>query len=715
MESSRSAERHGGGDGEVAVRKQTMERRGGRRRGGEGVPPKGFRGVLPKGSVFAGCSCAVECVCQRGPAEHDDMFVPKGSILWAVQQSDFGGNVRFAASEPELSGRFDARRAGSSVTKAAWGRGRSSGQGVPGEGRKCRGWLRLKAFDVSSGGRHSKGHLTKDLEVKVHQSHGLDKGLRGVCSGLRHCEGVLMDMLHAEALDEETSKGGEGTPKVGLRSVADLSLKGFDGFGSKPSMYRRLTSVKRRPSSSKRVTEASAHLVCEGGFRRFRFAKADHVFSTKALVGRHEVFSVLLKFTEITKASLAVHRNSLPQPLALVSGSSHGTTAEPRSSGTCVLVGGFALSSLVSVIKNGFSGCFECGDTSNIKANCPKLKRREESEHPKHRKKERKPYVKGKRGKVAKRVAKDASRAFVMALGDIDTSSIEESSSDEEEESTREEEKKEKKARDFTGLCFMADNTHNGDELDSSEVPLSYDQLSIKVDELNEVVLGQDRLLVQAARDRKDLRLRLEFVSTDYVMLKSKIDDVECESCTVFMGELAQLRFVHAQTIDELETAQKQLFVVECRPNSSDACSNCSLLIDSINLRDKYVRELEVRLESAECSKDVQPACPTCITLKDQLSFASGQAENIMTENEYLLSMVNKCTEENGRMDLLLAKTKMCADRVIDRGLKDTWIMDSGCSRHMTGNTTWFFSLTTTKQKEQITFGNNQRSRVKVA
>jgi hypothetical protein len=31
---------------------------------------------------------------------------------------------------------------------------------------------------------------------------------------------------------------------------------------------------------------------------------------------------------------------------------------------------------------------------------------------------------------------------------------------------------------------------------------------------------------------------------------------------------------------------------------------------------------------------------------------------------------------------------------VMDRGLEDTWLMDSGCSRHMTGNKKWFSSIT---------------------
>ena len=38
--------------------------------------------------------------------------------------------------------------------------------------------------------------------------------------------------------------------------------------------------------------------------------------------------------------------------------------------------------------------------------------------------------------------------------------------------------------------------------------------------------------------------------------------------------------------------------------------------------------------------------------------------------------------------------------------------MDSGCSRHMTGNSRWFTSLTPMSHKEYITFGDNGKEKV---
>jgi hypothetical protein len=39
--------------------------------------------------------------------------------------------------------------------------------------------------------------------------------------------------------------------------------------------------------------------------------------------------------------------------------------------------------------------------------------------------------------------------------------------------------------------------------------------------------------------------------------------------------------------------------------------------------------------------------------------------------------------------------------------LKDIWLIDSGCSRHMTGDKGWFSSLIPVVTKRYITFGEN--------
>jgi hypothetical protein len=49
---------------------------------------------------------------------------------------------------------------------------------------------------------------------------------------------------------------------------------------------------------------------------------------------------------------------------------------------------------------------------------------------------------------------------------------------------------------------------------------------------------------------------------------------------------------------------------------------------------------------------------------------------------------------------------------VMDEGLEDTWLMDSGCSQHMIGNKKWFSTLTPLSHKEYVTFGNDKKGKV---
>jgi hypothetical protein len=49
---------------------------------------------------------------------------------------------------------------------------------------------------------------------------------------------------------------------------------------------------------------------------------------------------------------------------------------------------------------------------------------------------------------------------------------------------------------------------------------------------------------------------------------------------------------------------------------------------------------------------------------------------------------------------------------VMDGGLEDTWLMDSGCSRHMTENKKWFSSLTPLSHKQYVTFRNDKKGKV---
>jgi hypothetical protein len=48
----------------------------------------------------------------------------------------------------------------------------------------------------------------------------------------------------------------------------------------------------------------------------------------------------------------------------------------------------------------------------------------------------------------------------------------------------------------------------------------------------------------------------------------------------------------------------------------------------------------------------------------------------------------------------------------MDGCLENTWLMDSGCSQHMTRNKKWFSSLNPLSHKEYVTFGDDKKGKV---
>jgi hypothetical protein len=49
---------------------------------------------------------------------------------------------------------------------------------------------------------------------------------------------------------------------------------------------------------------------------------------------------------------------------------------------------------------------------------------------------------------------------------------------------------------------------------------------------------------------------------------------------------------------------------------------------------------------------------------------------------------------------------------VIDEGLENMELINSGCSRHMTGKKKWFSSLTPLSHMEYVTFGDDKKGKV---
>jgi hypothetical protein len=123
-------------------------------------------------------------------------------------------------------------------------------------------------------------------------------------------------------------------------------------------------------------------------------------------------------------------------------------------------------------------------------------------------------------------------------LRDFDFSSDDSSSSEEDERPKR-------KTGDFTGLCLMAKSSRHISDSDSDvSDDSSPDGLSLRVDELENALYNQDKLLGKVFRENKKLNLELESYFSKIASLRSAHDDMSaklCDRCTMIMVNYADL------------------------------------------------------------------------------------------------------------------------------------------------------------------------------
>jgi hypothetical protein len=188
-------------------------------------------------------------------------------------------------------------------------------------------------------------------------------------------------------------------------------------------------------------------------------------------------------------------------------------------------------------------GCFKCGDTTHLIADCPKRKKLDSSSNKydytmrnNYRKgNDKKKYCFGDKKK--KKFQKMMSRVCA-ALSDINFSSDDSSSSEEDEKVKR-------KPGDFTGLCLMDKSSrHISDSNSDVSDDLSPESLSLRFVKLENALCNQDKLLCKVFRENKKLNLELESAFFEIASLRSAHDEMSarlCDNCNMIMVNYADL------------------------------------------------------------------------------------------------------------------------------------------------------------------------------
>jgi hypothetical protein len=212
-------------------------------------------------------------------------------------------------------------------------------------------------------------------------------------------------------------------------------------------------------------------------------------------------------------------------------------------------------------------GCYNCGDPDHFVASCPKKGKSESGPHDHHSGWRKGKYSSGKymsKGGFNKEALKKKylqkanikECAFLASLSNLDHDSDDVISSSSDKETERWVEDK------LNGLCFIADTAggfctmalgedavSTSDDKDighdtTSEVLPSADDLVAEIEELNAALASQDKLLRQAARERREFRSKYESTLRELESARASVevsDETECDECSLHMSNITTL------------------------------------------------------------------------------------------------------------------------------------------------------------------------------
>ncbi|XP_039851429.1 uncharacterized protein LOC120709859 [Panicum virgatum] len=403
-------------------------------------------------------------------------------------------------------------------------------------------------------------------------------------------------------------------------------------------------------------------------------------------------------------------------------------------------------------------GCFNCGERGHFIADCPsKVKapehgnsyRRQEQSRDRKNKSDRRGRKKGQQKFTDKQIKK-AAHVLFSSLGSFDSDASYNSSDSESED------EKPKKTNDG-GLCFLADikggmctmALNEGDAYDCSndssdnEVQNSAEE---EIEELTKLVDKQNKILARLKADH-------DRISAELKTLKDATPAaVECEECSIHMVSISELQSKHAVLVDKFDCAKIELEELRSRSVLLGACATCPILQTELNVAKCHI----VQLEKHTCP--VLPECLTCPTFVAEISILKKDNAALEEENTHLRTILGWCSVREPQIGMTIAQIKRgehfgvgydlkrtfgkknadgenngptpseksppvspegfvveppkSVPKKQDGGEENIWIMDSGCSRHMTGDDRWFSSLTPASGKEYITFGDNSKGKV---
>jgi hypothetical protein len=132
------------------------------------------------------------------------------------------------------------------------------------------------------------------------------------------------------------------------------------------------------------------------------------------------------------------------------------------------------------------------------------------------------------------------------------------------------------------------DDKDIGDETTSEVLP-SDDDPTAEIKELNPALASQDKLLRQAAHERREFRSRYKSTLRELESARASVvvsDESKCDECTLHMSNITTLQTKYSTLLDERDELRSRSILL-------GACTVCPSLQSEIAERDSRIALLE--------------------------------------------------------------------------------------------------------------------------
>jgi hypothetical protein len=257
------------------------------------------------------------------------------------------------------------------------------------------------------------------------------------------------------------------------------------------------------------------------------------------------------------------------------------------------------------------------------------------------------------------------------ALSDFDFSSEDSSSSEEDE-------KVKCKQGDFTGLCHMGKSSRNVSNSNSNvSDDLSFDNLSLRVAELENALCNQDKLLYRVFHENKNLNLKPENSFSEIISLQSVHDNMSakpCENCIMIMVNCADLFLVHTQGACQLKGAKSELRKLKAHSLVLAACTSCPMLRSNLEACAVEIKDLQHQIDHSSRYSVLSLPCQMCGSLEGKHFHAFKENTELKQEVAYLTS----------RLERTMMSEKIIEDnlsQIMESATKSTYKLGAGFER----------------------------------